>query len=279
MPNPTGQTPPPDAPNPEPALRVNVLTTFPELFGDQPPAPLAVSIPGRARAAGLLDLHATNLRDFTTSKHGKTDDRPFGGGPGMVMSCQPIADAVAHAESQSPIPATRIYLTPQGQPLTQELARELATKQHLVILCGHYEGIDERVIEHLAPIEISLGDYILSAGELGAIVLIDAITRLLPGVLGHADAAAQDSFAGLPTHDPDGTPLPPKIVKKWADELGLTETPKLLDCPHYTRPREWEGRAVPEVLFGGDHLAVAKWRLEQQAQRTRDRRPDLLSED
>lgn len=262
-----------------PALRVNVLTTFPELFGDQPPAPLAVSIPGRARAAGILDLHATNLRDFTDNKHGKTDNRPFGGGPGMVMSCQPIAHACAHAEAQSQLPASRIYLTPQGQPLTQSIARQLATKRHLVLLCGHYEGIDERVIDHLAPIEISLGDYILSAGELGAIVLIDAITRLLPGVLGHDDSAQQDSFTGLPTHNPDGEPLPTKLVAKWAQELGLSDHAKLLDCPHYTRPREWNGQEVPEVLFSGDHLAVAKWRLEQQAARTRDRRPDLLADE
>ena len=257
-------------------LRVSVLTTFPELFGAEPPAPLAVSIPGRARAAGLLDVHAVNIRDFADNKHQKTDDRPFGGGPGMVMMCQPLADAAAHAESQSPHAATRVYLTPQGQPLTQALAQELATKLHLVVLCGHYEGIDERVIEHLDPIEISLGDYILSSGELAAVILIDAITRLLPGVLGHASAAEQDSFAGLPTHDPDGNELPPKHIRKWADELGLPSNAKLLDCPHYTRPREWNGHSVPEALCSGDHLAVAKWRLEQQAARTRARRPDLL---
>jgi len=263
---------------PNTPLRVSVLTTFPELFAPEPPAPLAVSIPGRARTAGLLDVHAVNIRDFADNKHNKTDDRPFGGGPGMVMSCQPIADACAHAEAQSELPATRVYFTPQGAPFTQSVARDLAQREHLVILCGHYEGIDERVIEHLQPMELSLGDYILSSGELAAVVALDAIARLLPGALGHNASADQDSFAGLPTHDPDGNELPPKLVAKWSAELGLPANAKLLDCPHYTRPREWNGRGVPEELFSGDHLAVARWRLEQQAARTRARRPDLLDQ-
>jgi tRNA (guanine37-N1)-methyltransferase len=233
-------------------LRVDILTTFPEMFGTTPPAALGVSIPARAVAAGLLEVHATDIRSHSTDKHRKTDDRPFGGGPGMVMMCQPLWDAVNAVEAMDPRPATRILLTPQGKPLGQPLVEEFATRPRLLLIAGHYEGIDERVIEKLAPIEVSLGDYVLSGGELAAMVLIDAVTRLIPGALGDEDSHLQDSFA--------------------SDTSGL----RMLDCPHYTRPREWMGMTVPEVLISGDHAKVDAWRAEQRHNRTKSRRPDLL---
>lgn len=234
-------------------MRVDVLTTFPEMFAATPPAALGVSIPGRAIKAGALEVVATDIRAHSTDKHRKTDDRPFGGGPGMVMTCQPLWNAVQAAEASDPRPVTRLMMTPQGERLSQALVEELAAKPRLLIIAGHYEGIDERVVEALAPREISIGDYVLSGGELGAIVLIDAITRLLPGVLGDEDSNATDSFS--------------KEEKSGA---------RLLDCPHYAKPREWMGRTVPEVLLSGNHAEIAKWRLEQRRERTKARRPDLL---
>lgn len=230
-------------------MRIDILTIFPELFH----AGLSVSIPARAAGAGLVQYHIEDLRDHTTDKHRKVDDRPFGGGPGMVMACQPIWDAVQHVEAIDPTPATRILLTPQGQRLTQPLVEQLAASPRLLLITPRYEGVDERVIEALEPMEISIGDYVLSGGELPALVLIDAIVRLLPGALGHHESAAQDSFS-----------------------LNAATNQRILDCPHYTQPREWQGRAVPPVLLSGDHGAIARWRHEQAMQRTRDRRPDLL---
>ena len=254
-------------------LRLDILTTFPELFAPMPPGALGFSIPARARAAGLVEWHAHNIRDHTRDKHQKTDDRPFGGGPGMVMMAQPLWDAAHAIEALDPRPATRILLTPQGVRLTQPLVEELARRPRLLLIAGHYEGVDERVVERLAPLELSIGDYVLSGGELAAIVLIDAVTRLLPGVLGDALSATQDSFGALPTLDPNGTPLPPSLFR----ELGLSPGARLLDCPHYTRPRVWEGIEAPAILFSGDHQAVARWRIEQMLARTRARRPDLLA--
>lgn len=235
------------------ALRFDILTTFPEMFGHEAPSALGLSIPSRARAAGLVDWHATNIRDFAGNKHSKTDDRPFGGGPGMVMMCQPIWDAVASVEALDPRPATRVLLTPQGVPLTQKTVVELAAKPRLLLIAGHYEGLDERVIERLAPLEISIGDYVLSGGELAAMVLMDAIIRKLPGALGHEDSSEEDSFS---ERGPQGQ--------------------RLLDCPHYTKPREWMEMSVPEILLSGDHGKIAKWRLEKMVERTKVRRPDLL---
>ncbi len=235
-------------------IRFDILTTFPEMFSTQPPAALGVSIPGRAARAGLIEVVPTDIRAYSADKHQKTDDRPFGGGPGMVMMCQPLWDAVQAAEAADPRPATRILLTPQGRPLTQPLVEELAKHPRLLLIAGHYEGIDERVIERLAPLEISIGDYVLSGGELGAMVLIDAVTRLIPGALGDEGSSLQDSFSPTPAG-------------------------RLLDCPHYTKPREWMGMAVPEVLLSGNHAKIEAWRAEQRLARTKARRPDLLPPD
>lgn len=251
--SPDAQSPDSAAPGGRVPLRIDVLTTFPEMFGDGPGAALNSSIPARARDKGLVTWHATNIRDFAQNKHDKTDDRPFGGGPGMVMMCQPLFDAVVAVEALDPRFATRVLLTPQGRPLTQAMVQSLAAKPRLLMIAGHYEGIDERVIAKLEPIEVSLGDYVLSGGELAAMVLIDAIVRLIPGALGHDASAAEDSFM----------PVGPCCAR-------------LLDCPHYTRPRVWEGMEVPEILLSGDHGAVDRWRHEQRLSRTRQRRPDLL---
>lgn len=232
-------------------MRIDVLTLFPALFEPV----LSESISGRAREAGLVEWHATDIRRYADNKHKKADDRPFGGGPGMVMMCQPLWDAVRDVESQSPLPATRVLMTPQGRPLTQALVEELAAKPRLLIIAGHYEGIDERVIERLAPLEISVGDFVLSGGEIPALALIDAVVRLLPGALGHEGSAASDSFSRT---GPAGE--------------------RLLDCPHYTRPRVWEGMETPEVLISGDHARVDRWRMEQMLARTRERRPELLEQ-
>jgi len=223
-------------------LRIDILTLFPEMFS----AVLGTSIPKRAAAKGLVSYHLTQLRDFAIDKHRSVDDRPFGGGPGMVMMCQTAFDAVDHIEKQDSRPATRVMLTPQGKLLDQDTAEHLARQERLLIMCGHYEGFDERIVEKLQPREISIGDYVLSGGELAAMVLIDSIVRLIPGVLGHADSAVEETFA-------DG----------------------LLEHPHYTRPPEYDGMRVPEVLLSGDHKRIAAWRHEQRKLRTKLRRPDL----
>ena len=230
-------------------MRIDVLTLFPEMFSPV----LGASILKRAAEAGRVEYHLTDIRDYTEDKHGKVDDRPFGGGPGMVMACQPLWDCVQAVEKQDTRPATRILLSPQGEPFSQKLAEQLATEDRLMLIAGHYEGIDERVIERLSPREISIGDYVLSGGELPAMVLIDAVVRLIPGVLGHDESAHHDSFS-------------PGAMR-------------LLDCPHYTRPREWDGRDVPDVLMSGDHAAIEKWRTEQARLRTEQRRPDLFEAD
>lgn len=242
------------------------------MFAAEAPAALGFSIPARARAAGLIEWHAHNIRAYTHDKHQKTDDRPFGGGPGMVMMAQPVFDAVTAVEAIDPAPATRVLLSPQGVPLSQPLVEALAARPRLLLIAGHYEGLDERVIQKLAPLEVSLGDYVLSGGELAVMVLMDAVIRLLPGALGDDDSAAQDSFGRTPTTDVTGTPLPRKVLSS----LDLPPDARLLDCPHYTKPRVWEGMEVPPVLLSGDHGAIAAWRLEQRLARTRQRRPDLL---
>lgn len=230
-------------------MRIDILTLFPEMLE----ATLNTSIVKRARDAGHVEINTFDIRDWAENKHRKVDERPFGGGPGMVMMCQPLYDAVKAVERQSNIPTQRVHFTPQGQPLTQERVEALANEKHLLLIAGHYEGIDERVIETLEPLELSTGDYVLSGGELPALLLVDAVVRLLPGVLGHADSAAEDSFS---QRDADGN--------------------RVLDCPHYTRPRVWNEMEVPEILLSGDHDAVDAWRQEQSRKRTELRRPDLL---
>ena len=222
--------------------RIDILTLFPEMFGPF----LGTSIPKRAAEKGLVSYHLTNIRDFASDAHKSVDDRPFGGGPGMVMMCPTMFDAVEAAEKQDPRPATRILLTPQGRLLDQTLTAELAGRERLLLIAGHYEGFDERIIDGLKPLEISIGDYVLSGGELAAMVIVDAVVRLLPGALGAEEGAADESFA-------EG----------------------LLEFPQYTRPREFRGMAVPDMLLSGNHAAIAAWRLEQRKRRTQERRPDL----
>jgi tRNA (guanine37-N1)-methyltransferase len=231
-------------------MRIDLLTLFPEMF----PPVLATSIVGRAATNGLVRCEVHDIRRWADNKHNKVDDRPFGGGPGMVMMCQPVFDAVRAVEAMDPKPPIRVLMTPQGEPLGQRRVEWLARQERLLIIAGHYEGIDERVIEELEPLELSVGDYVLSGGELPALLVVDAVVRLQPGALGHEASAAEDSFAA----PAEGGPV-------------------LLDCPHFTRPREWRGRSVPEVLLSGDHASIARWRNEQRLERTRERRPDLLT--
>lgn len=231
-------------------LRIDILTLFPEVFAPV----LGASIVGRAISSGLLEVHVHNIRDWAQGGHNKVDDRPFGGGPGMVFMCEPLSAAVEAVEAMDPRPSRRILLSPAGAKFSQHCAGELAGTTRIMLICGHYEGIDERAIEELRLEEISIGDFVLSGGELPALTIVDAVARLLPGALGHESSAAQDSFS---ITGPDGQPL--------------------LDCPHYTRPRQWRGRSVPDVLLSGDHQAIARWRCEESLRRTSQRRPDLDS--
>lgn len=223
-------------------LRIDILTLFPELFAPV----LGTSIPKRAREKGLVEYHLRNIRDFASDAHRSVDDRPFGGGPGMVMMCPVLFDAVEAVERSDPRPARRVLMSPQGRRMDQRLVEELAEAPRLLLIAGHYEGFDERIVEGLAPLELSVGDYVLSGGELAAAVVIDAVVRLLPGALGAEDGAADETFAG-----------------------------GLLEYPQYTRPREFRGMSVPDVLLSGDHARIARWRQDQRLERTRRRRPDL----
>lgn len=223
-------------------MRIDVLTLFPEVFEPF----LASSIVGRAIEAGIASVQCVNFREFAHDKHHSVDDRPFGGGPGMVLMCQPIFDALEKAEQNHESEPVRIILTPQGERLTQPLAAELARENGLVLVCGHYEGFDERIRMGLAAREISIGDYVLSGGEPAAMVLIDSIIRLLPGALGNESAVENDSFS-----------------------CGL------LEYPQYTRPRDFRGMTVPDILLSGNHAAIRAWREDQARSRTASRRPDL----
>ncbi|MBI5385317.1 MAG: tRNA (guanosine(37)-N1)-methyltransferase TrmD [Verrucomicrobia bacterium] len=223
-------------------MRIDVLTLFPEMFA----GPLDVSMVRRARDKGLLDLRIHNLRDWTHDRHKTVDDRPFGGGPGMVLKPEPIFEAVESLAQD----ATRVILmTPAGRRFDQAVARELAALPELLFLCASYEGVDERVVETLVDDELSIGDYVLTNGGLPTMVVIDAVTRLIPGVLGDDESALDESFS----HG-------------------------LLEYPHYTRPAEFRGMKVPDILLGGHHAEIDKWRREQARQRTAERRPDLLGE-
>jgi len=199
---------------------------------------------GRAQETGALDLHVHNLRTWTTDRHHVVDDSPFGGGQGMVMKPEPIFAAVESLRTEA---STVVLMSPQGHRFAQPQAREFSVKEHLIIVCGHYEGVDHRVIEHLIDIEISIGDYVLTNGAIAAVVFVDAIVRLLPGVLGHEQSALDDSFSG-----------------------------GLLEAPHYTRPAEFRGWKVPDILLSGHHAEIAAWRKREAERRTRQNRPDLL---
>ena len=226
-------------------MRIDVLTLFPEMF-----TPLvSTSIVGRAAQRGLVDIVLTNYRDYTSDSHRSVDDKPFGGGGGMVLMCEPVFAAVEAVAGDGGPEPLKIMLTPQGHRLDQSMVAELAGEPRLMLLCGHYEGFDERIRTDLADRQISIGDYVLSGGEPAAMVLIDAIVRLLPGALGGENAAQDDSFA-------EG----------------------MLEYPHYTRPRVFRGLGVPEVLLSGHHQEIETWRRSQALSRTKARRPDLLEQ-
>ena len=220
-------------------MKIDILTLFPEMF-----APLKTSMLGRASEKGILDIRLTDIRDYTKDKHNRTDDYPFGGGVGMVMMADPVFSALRAVGAER---KKIIYMSPKGRVLDQEKIEELSRTDEMVVLCGHYEGIDERILEQWDIEEISIGDYILTGGEPAAIVLVDAVARLVPGVLSHNESAVDESiYSGL------------------------------LEYPQYTKPREYEGLKVPEVLLNGNHRLIYLWRLEQSLRLTKERRPDLF---
>lgn len=227
-------------------MRIDVVTLFPDLVQQV----VNWGVTGRAAQQGLLTLANWNPRDFADDRHRTVDDRPYGGGPGMVMKVEQLRRALAAARAAAAQRPVCVYLTPQGQRLTQRTVKRLAETPRLLLLCGRYEGIDERLVASEVDEELSIGDYVLSGGELPAMVLVDAIARLLPGALGHTRSAEEDSFS-------DG----------------------LLDCPHYTRPERLDGVAVPAVLLGGDHAAIGRWRRQQALGRSWLRRPELIDRD
>lgn len=224
-------------------MRIDIMTLFPDMCL----AYLGESIIGRARAAGKVQIECTDIRDYTLDKHRRVDDTPYGGGMGMIMQAQPIYDCYQDICRKTGTKPHLIYLTPQGKTLTQERVKELAQLDNIALLCGHYEGVDERVIEELQPEEISVGDYVLTGGELPALIVADAVSRMIPGVLSNDDCFTEESHYS-----------------------------SLLEYPQYTRPFEWRGRKVPEVLTTGHHANVDKWRREQSLERTAQRRPDML---
>ncbi|MFW9611853.1 MAG: tRNA (guanosine(37)-N1)-methyltransferase TrmD [Fluviibacter sp.] len=224
-------------------VRFAAVTIFPEMFE----AMTRFGISRRAFENGIADFDAVNPRDFATNQYKTIDDRPFGGGPGMVMTPEPLEKAIDVARLMAGAGSKVVYLSPQGRPLTDALVRELAVLKSMVLVCGRYEGIDERVIQRKIDLEVSVGDFVVSGGELPAMMLMDAILRTLPGVLNDAQSAEEDSFA-----------------------TGL------LDCPHYTRPEHYEGMSVPDVLLSGNHEKIRVWRLTESLKRTKERRPDLL---
>ncbi|MFD1018160.1 tRNA (guanosine(37)-N1)-methyltransferase TrmD [Thalassobacillus hwangdonensis] len=226
-------------------MQIDILTLFPEMFDGV----LNTSIMKKAHENGAFRYNYINFRDYTENKHNKVDDYPYGGGAGMVLSPQPIFDAVEDLKAKHDTKPRVVLLCPQGEPHTQSKAEELANEEHLVFICGHYEGYDERIREHLVTDEISIGDYVLTGGELGAMVVIDSVVRLLPGVLGNEASAPKDSFS-------EG----------------------VLEHPHYTRPAEFRGHKVPDVLLSGNHAKIDEWRRKESLKRTWQRRPELLDE-
>ena len=224
-------------------MRIDILTLFPEMCE----AVLGESIIGRARENGLVEINCTNIRDFSKDKHNRVDDAPYGGGMGMVMQTQPIYDCYESLCNEIGKKPKLIYMSPQGRVLTQDKVKELAKEENIAILCGHYEGVDERVIEEIVDEEISIGDYVLTGGELPALILADSISRMLPGVLANEEAFSEESHFS-----------------------------SLLEYPQYTRPPEWRGKKVPDVLLSGHHGNIEKWRRQQSLKRTKERRPDML---
>ncbi len=224
-------------------MRIDVITIFPEVIE----AGTDYSIIKRAKDKCVLDVKVHNLRDYTHDRHKSTDDEPFGPGAGMVMKPEPLFEAVEAIRSTAGDEGKVLLMTPQGEPFSQQVARELSREDHLIVICGHYEGVDERVREHLVDREISIGDYVLTGGELPALVVIDAVARLVPGTLGKDESSVEESF-----------------------------TEGLLEYPHYTRPAEFRGWRVPEVLISGHHAKIAEWRRKMSLKRTLERRPDLL---
>ena len=224
-------------------MRVDVLTLFPEMFR----GPLDTSILKRGREAGLLDIRLCNFRDFSADKHHTVDDAPFGGGPGMVLKPDAIFSAVESLRAEEPADFPVVYMGPKGRRLDQPLAAELAALPRVAVLCGHYEGVDQRVLEHLVDREVSVGDFVVTGGELPCMLLLDAVCRLVPGVLGDEGSLSEESFGG-----------------------------GLLEYPQYTRPAEFRGWKVPEVLLSGNHEAIRRWRAERALDETRAKRPDLL---
>jgi tRNA (guanine37-N1)-methyltransferase len=228
-------------------MRIDVLTLFPEMF----PGYMGQSLLKRAIDASLVTIELHNIRDWAQGKHQQVDDRPFGGGPGMVLRPEPVVECVEEVQQRAAEPGHLLLLTPQGRKLDQGLVEEVAAHKRLVLICGRYEGIDQRAIDILRPEEVSIGDFILNGGEVAAMVVIDAVVRMVPGVLGDEDSNRQDSFSG---------------------------DPPLLEFAQYTRPREYRGLAVPEVLVSGNHPEIARWREAQKLERTRERRADLLDD-
>jgi tRNA (guanine37-N1)-methyltransferase len=246
-------------------MRFDIITIFPEFFA----GPLDYGIVRRAREARLIETHVHDLRNFTHDRHRTVDDRPFGGGAGMVMKPEPIFEAVEslvgeHAEK---LPGTAIVLlSAAGKPFRQETARRFAQFERIVLICGRYEGVDERVAEHLATDEISIGDFVLSGGELPAAMILDAVTRLIPGALGNEASAVDESFSEM-------------AQARIGASLAKVEAPRgILDYPHYTRPQTFRGWDVPEVLVSGNHEEIRRWRLERALEKTRRNRPDLVAD-
>jgi tRNA (guanine37-N1)-methyltransferase len=265
-------------------MRFDLITIFPEFFA----GPLEHGIVRRAREAGLIDVQVQDLRAFTKDRHRTVDDRPFGGGEGMVLKPEPLFEAVESllghvvgdaARPTAPDPRTAVVLmSAAGSLFKQETARRYAGLERIVLICGRYEGVDERVAQHLASEEISVGDFVVSGGELPAMLVVDAITRLLPGALGNEASSQNESFSAaiVPNGAQHAAPLPADAMPGRCGQESPIESRAVLDFPHYTRPAEFRGWAVPEVLIGGNHAEVAKWRRAAALEKTRRNRPDLL---
>ena len=256
-------------------MNFHIMTLFPDMVMNA----LDTSIIGRARSAGHIAIEAVNIRDFSTEPHGHVDDYPYGGGAGMVMQAQPVYDCFRHIadplDEQGRKKLRVIYTSPAGRVFDQAMARELAQEDDLIILCGHYEGVDERVLRIMDAEEVSIGDYVLTGGELAAMVMVDAVSRMVPGVLSNEDSGEDESFSAVnPSEE-----FTKKGRREVYGEYSSRESLILLEYPQYTRPEEFMGMKVPDVLLSGHHENIEKWRRQQSIERTRARRPDLLDRD